>query len=308
MSETAITALSEMAKADLSETAKAALSETAKADLSKQSLASSKLKSRMDAGNSLLCVGLDPELSKLPARFKTTSHPLFEFCRFVIDATAEFACAFKPNTAFFEAHGSRGWDELAMVFAHLRAHHPQHFTVCDAKRADIGSTNRGYVQAVFDELGADAITLHPYLGREALAPFLEREDKASIILCRTSNAGAGELQDLMSDGKPFWQHVAERVDTQWNTKGNCMLVVGATYPQEMQRIREAAPEMTFLVPGIGAQGGDIEATVRAGLRADGQGLILSSSRAILYSNDPAAAARDTRDAINAVRETLHATR
>lgn len=276
--------------------------------MSERSPALIRLESRMDASNSLLCVGLDPELSKLPARFRSASHPLFEFCRSVIDATAEFACAFKPNTAFFEAHGALGWDELTMVFAHLRQHHPDLFTICDAKRGDIGSTNRGYVQAVFEELGAGAITLHPYLGREALAPFLERKDKASIILCRTSNVGAGELQDLLSEGKPLWQHVAERVHTQWNAAGNCMLVVGATYPGEMQRIREVAPELTFLVPGIGAQGGDIEATLRAGLRADRRGLVLSSSRAILYSDDPAAAARETRDAINAAREALHATR
>ena len=180
--------------------------------------------------------------------------------------------------------------------------------IYDAKRGDIGSTNRGYVRAVFDALGADSITLHPYLGQEALGPFLECEDKASIVLCRTSNAGAGELQDLVSEGKPLWQHVAERVNTSWNQRGNCMLVVGATYPTEMETIRAVAPGMTFLVPGIGAQGGDIDATVRAGLRSDGKGLILSSSRAILYSDHPAAAARETRDAINAARERCHAGR
>ena len=264
-----------------------------------------KLDARMAAADSLLCVGLDPELSRLPKRFQSEPYPLYAFCRFVMDATAGFACAFKPNTAFFEAHGARGWDELAMVFAHLREQYREHFTICDAKRGDIGSTNGGYVRAVFDELGADAITLHPYLGREALAPFLDREDKSSIILCRTSNMGAGELQDLALDGKPLWHHVAERVNTSWNGRGNCMLVVGATYPQEMRRIREIAPQMTFLVPGIGAQGGDIETTVHAGLRHDGRGLVLSSSRAILYADHPSLLARETRDAINAARETFH---
>lgn len=195
-----------------------------------------------------------------------------------------------------------------MLFAYLREAWPQHFTVCDAKRADIGSTNAGYVRAVFDELRADAITLHPYLGQEALMPFLQREDKASIVLCRTSNAGAGELQDLIAEGKPMWQHVAERVSRDWNAHGNCMLVVGATYPEEMRRIRAIAPEMNLLVPGIGAQGGDIAATVRAGLRADGKGLIISSSRAILYSDDPARIARETRDALNAAREVVLAER
>ena len=273
-----------------------------------------KLEQRMESSHSLLCVGLDPELEKLPPRFQNEPHPFFSFCRFIIDTTAEFSCAFKPNTAFFEAQGARGWEELAMVFAHLQQQYPDHFTVCDAKRGDIGSTNRGYVRAIFDELGADAITLHPFLGQEALAPFLERGDKASILLCRTSNAGAGELQDLLlgsgvaegsMEGKPLWQHVAERVNTAWNSRGNCMLVVGATYPEEIRRIRRAAPAMSFLVPGIGAQGGDIEATVQAGLRPDGKGLLLSSSRAILYSDHPAAEARQTRDAINTAREVTH---
>ncbi len=264
-----------------------------------------KLEERMEASASLLCVGLDPELARLPKRFQHEAHPLFAFCREVIDATAEFACAFKPNTAFFEAHGARGWAELAMVFAHLREQHPNHFLICDAKRGDIGSTNSGYVRAVFDELGADAITLHPYLGAEALQPFLERGEKASIILCRTSNPGAGELQDVVSEGRALWETVTLRVSKEWNARGNCMLVVGATWPEEMRRVRAIAPEMTFLVPGVGAQGGDVEATVRAGLRADGKGLVISSSRAILYADDPAAEARKTRDSINAARELVH---
>lgn len=278
----------------------------ARAEVSIDSSALKKLEARMDAANSLLCVGLDPELEKIPARFQGEAHPLFAFCREVIEATAAFACAFKPNTAFFEAHGARGWDELAMVFAHLREQCPGHFSICDAKRGDIGLTNRGYVKSVFDELGADAVTLHPYLGREALAPFLEREDKVSIILCRTSNPGAGELQDLDIEGQPLWRHVAERVARDWNSRRNCMLVVGATWPREMRCIRETAPEMTLLVPGIGAQGGDVKATMQAGIRSDGKGLILSSSRAILYADSPAEAARATRDAINAARENLHA--
>lgn len=276
--------------------------------LSSLSPAVRKLERRMDASGSLLCVGLDPEMARLPERFQAEAFPFFAFCREVIDATAPFACAFKPNTAFFEARGARGWDELAMVFAYLRQTHPELFTVCDAKRGDMGSTNRGYVTAVFDELGADAITLHSYLGAEALAPFLEREDRVSIVLCRTSNAGAGELQDLPVNGRPLWEHVAGRVSREWNARGNCMLVVGATWPEEMRRIREIAGEMTFLVPGIGAQGGDVEATVRAGLRADGKGLVLSSSRAIVYAHDPAGAARATRDEINAARELVYAGR
>ena len=265
-----------------------------------------KLEQRMEASGSLLCVGLDPELSRIPGHFQSDPHPLFSFCRSIVDATAPFACAFKPNTAFFEAHGAHGWEQLGLLFKYMREQYPQHFTVCDAKRADIGSTNRGYVQAVFDELGADSVTLHPYLGREALRPFLDTQDKASIVLCRTSNAGAVELQDLMCDGKPLWHKVAELVSTAWNAKGNCMLVVGGTYPEEMRHIRAVAPAMTFLVPGIGAQGADIDAVIGAGLRADGKGLLLASSRAILYSEDPSAAARATRDAINCAREAAFA--
>ncbi len=226
----------------------------------------------------------------------------------MIDATAEFACAFKLNTAFFEERGAEGWSELHAVMTHLRAAHPGVFTICDAKRGDIGNTNRGYARAIFDDLEADAITLHPYLGAEAMQPFLARQDKMSIVLCRTSNPGAGEFQDLICAGKPLWQHVAERVSGDWNSRGNCMLVVGATWPAEMRRIREVAPQITFLVPGIGAQGGDIAATLDAGLRADGLGLILSSSRAILYAEDPARAARETRDAIHDARERLHVDR
>ncbi len=267
-----------------------------------------KLEARMEARDSLLCVGLDPELSKLPAHLQREPHPLFAFCREIADATADFACAFKPNTAFFEAHGAHGWEQLAMLFAHLHKTHPELVTICDAKRGDIGSTNRGYVRSIFDDLGADVITLHPYLGREALAPFLERHDKACAILCRTSNPGASEFQDLLLEGQPLWLHVAERVSTEWNTRGNCLLVAGATWPEEMQRIRLAAPELTFLVPGIGAQGGDIEASVRAGLRADGKGLILSSSRGILYADNPAQAARATRDTIRQACEVSLAAR
>lgn len=264
----------------------------------------------MEASGSLLCVGLDPEHERIPLDVFGAGgrDPVVTFCARIVELTAEYACAFKLNTAFFEARGSAGWSEMESVMSMLHQQCPDHFLICDAKRADIGNTNRGYVQAVFDGLGADAITLHPYLGAEALAPFLEREDKASIVLCRTSNAGAGELQDLVVHGKRLWEHTAARVAGSWNARGNCMLVVGATWPDEMRRIREIAPEMTFLVPGVGAQGGDIEKTVQAGLRADGKGLVISSSRAIMYADDPAAVARDTRDAINQARERIHGER
>ena len=192
---------------------------------------------RVEAANSLLCVGLDSEFTKLPASFHAQQFPQFAFNKSIIDQTAEYASSFKPNMAFYEARGTEGLAELKMTIDYLRDHHPDLVTICDAKRADIGNTNQGYVTAIFDWLGFDAVTLHPYLGREALAPFLNRTDKASIILCRTSNPGAGEFQDLECGGRPLWQTVAEKVSRDWNADGNCMLVVGATYPVEMQKIR-----------------------------------------------------------------------
>jgi orotidine-5'-phosphate decarboxylase len=271
-----------------------------------------KYERRAEAVNSLLCVGLDPEIERIPERFRRDSLPLFAFCRWIIEQTHSVALAYKPNMAFFEARGSVGLEELARTAEYLRSEHPEIVTICDAKRADIGNTNRGYVASIFDAMGFDAVTLHPYLGREALAPFLERKDKASIILCRTSNPGAGEFQDVVSDGRPLWEIVAERVSSEWNASGNCMLVVGATYPAEMRRIREVAPTLPFLVPGVGAQGGDVAAVVAAGLDAKSKGLLISSSRGILFADDPAAAARQLRDEINVAiaekRETMHAAR
>jgi orotidine-5'-phosphate decarboxylase len=265
-----------------------------------------KFEARADAVNSLMCVGLDPEIERIPKRFQKMELPLFEFCRWIIEQTHAYTVAYKPNMAFFEARGVLGLQELERTIAYLRSEHPTVVTICDAKRGDIGNTNRGYVASVFDQMGFDSITLHPYLGREALGPFLEREDKASIILCRTSNPGAGEFQDLSSDGKPLWEIVAECVSNDWNASGNCMLVVGATYPEEMRRIRQIAPTVPFLVPGVGAQGGDVAAVVAAGLDAKGKGLLISSSRGILLAVDPAKAARELRDEINAAREVAHA--
>jgi orotidine-5'-phosphate decarboxylase len=194
----------------------------------------------------------------------------------VIDQTHAYASAYKPNIAFYEARGEAGLIALARTMDYLRATYPDILTICDAKRADIGSTNQGYVEAIFDRLGFDAVTLNPYLGREALEPFLERTDKGCILLCRTSNPGAGELQDLDIGGKPLWQVVAERVRDHWNARGNCMLVAGATYPGELRRIREIVGDMVLLVPGIGAQGGDVEQTVRAGQTPAGTGMIINS--------------------------------
>ncbi len=256
---------------------------------------------RVERADSLLCVGLDSDFDHLPERFKLADNPQFAFNRWIIDQTQPYTSAYKPNIAFYEARGEAGLHALALTMHYLHEHHPDILTICDAKRADIGSTNRGYVTALFDWLGFDAVTLNPYLGREALAPFLERADKGCILLCRTSNPGAGEFQDLLIDGKPLWQVVAEHISAGWNRHGNCMLVAGATYPDELAQIRTLVGDMTLLVPGIGAQGGSVEHTVRAGINSQGKGMIINSSRGIIFAADPAEAARTLRDTINRFR-------
>lgn len=248
--------------------------------------------------NSLLCVGLDADFEKIPKRFLDMEFPQFEFNKWIIEETHEYVSAYKPNSAFFEARGDQGIKELKMTMDYLVKNHPDIFTILDAKRADIGNTNNGYVDFAYEYLGADAITLHPYLGGEALMPFLDRKDKASIILCRTSNSNSGEFQDLKIDGKMLWQVVAEKVSSDWNKNNNCMLVVGATYPEEMKKIRSLVGDMTFLVPGIGAQGGDLKSVLEAGLNSQGLGLIISSSRGIIFSPNPKEEAQKIREEIN----------
>ena len=263
------------------------------------SVAIAKLQDRVEAVDSMLCVGLDSSFERLPERFRHHDRPQLAFNRWIIDQTHPYVAAFKPNLAFYEARGAAGWADLADTMAYLHATEPRAFTIADGKRADIDSTNTGYVAGILDELGFDAITLHPYLGREALRPFLDRADKACIVLCRTSNRGAGELQDLEVDGAPLWEAVATHVRDDWNELGNCLLVVGATYPAELARVRELCPSMTFLVPGVGAQGGDIAAVMAAGVDADGRGLLINASRSVIFAEDPAAEAAATRDAIRA---------
>lgn len=268
-------------------------------------LIAEKLTRRIEAVNSLLCVGLDPDFEKLPQRYRGHADAQQRFGEWIIDQAAPYAAAVKLNAAFYEARGAEGVAEMERTVEYVRERYPDLVTICDAKRADIGNTNMGYVKSIFDQMRFDAVTLHPYLGREALEPFLSRRDKMCIVLCRTSNAGAGEFQDLQVNNKPLWLTVAERVSSVWDADGNCGLVVGATYPEEMRRIREVAPHTTLLVPGIGAQGGDVQASVRAGLDAHGAGMLLSASRSILFSEDPAATACALRDEINSAREIVH---
>lgn len=261
-----------------------------------------KLNARIDAVNSLVCVGLDSDITQLPVPFQDDGLPQFVFNQHIIEQTHTYTAAYKPNIAFYEARGEQGWHELRLTMTYLRQHHPEIVTICDAKRGDNITTNAAYVRAIFDELGFDAVTLHPYLGQEALAPFLSRADKACIILCHTSNPGAGEIQDLEINGKPLWLLIAERVASGWNSHQNCMLVVGATYPDELRRVRQAVGAMPLLIPGVGVQGGDVAQTVRAGQDQQGRGMLISASRSIIFDAQPAQAARDLRDAINTHRE------
>ena len=269
------------------------------------------LKNRWSDANSLVCVGLDPEPSKFPIHLREDPDAVFTFCRAIIDATADLVCCFKPQIAHFAALGAE--DALTRLIGHIHAAHPGIPVILDAKRGDIGSTAQHYATEAFDRYGADAVTANPYLGRDSVQPFLDRKDRGVVILCRTSNKGAGDFQDLLvsnsrEGGQPLYQRVAETVATDWNTHGNCMLVVGATWPEQLRDVRTIVGAMPLLIPGIGAQGGDVEAVVTNGKTADGGGLAISSSRAILYAStaeDFADAARaatlDLRDTINRYR-------
>ena len=244
---------------------------------------------------SLVCIGLDPD----PARMDGVG--TVEFLRRIIEATADLVCCYKPNSAFFEQDGALGWQQLHEVIALIPPEVP---VLLDAKRGDVGNTSKAYARAVFDWLGADAVTASPYLGSDGLEPFFAYEQRHTFVLCRTSNPGARELQDQrLADGRLLYEHVAALANT-WNTRGNIGLVVGATYPQEAARIRAICPELLFLMPGAGAQEGDLEAAVRASVDARGGGIFVNASRSVLYAGSPeesrAEAAR-LRSAINAAR-------
>ncbi|QIK80384.1 orotidine-5'-phosphate decarboxylase [Lysobacter sp. HDW10] len=266
-----------------------------------------KLRNRWQDANTLLCVGLDPDPAKFPDAFVSDDDALFNFCAAIVDATAEFACAFKPQIAYFAAHNG-GEAALQRLIAHINANHPDIPVVLDAKRGDIGSTAEQYVVEAFDRFGADAVTLNPYMGRDSAAPFLARNDRGCVFLCHTSNPGACDFQELLIDGAPLYTHVARTIANEWNADGNCALVVGATFPEELNIIRGLVGDMPLLIPGIGAQGGDVAATVANGKTADGTGLMINSSRGILYASmgpdfaeAAAQAARALRDEINQFR-------
>lgn len=268
-----------------------------------------KLSAAWTKHDSLLCVGLDPDVERFPEELRGQPDAIFNFCKAIIDATADTACAFKPQIAYFAA--LRAEDQLEAICAYLRTHYPHLPLVLDAKRGDIGATAEQYAREAFERYQADAVTVNPYMGQDSVAPYLEWQDRGVIVLCRTSNPGGSDLQFLEVEGEPLYQRVARLVADTWNRNGQCGLVVGATFPQELAQVRNIVGDMPLLVPGIGAQGGDIAATVRAGRTAAGAGMMINSSRAILYAGqggslaEYAAAARhvaqQTQAAINACR-------
>jgi orotidine-5'-phosphate decarboxylase len=265
---------------------------------------------------SLLCVGLDPDPVKFPAHLKDDASRIYDFCAAIVDATADLVIAFKPQIAYFAAH--RAEDQLERLMAHMKCVAPQVPVILDAKRGDIGSTAEQYAIEAFERYGADAVTLSPFMGFDSVQPYLKHHGKGAFLLCRTSNPGGDDFQNqrLASvDGEPrLYEHIARLAQGPWNTNGELGLVVGATYPAEIERVRALAPTLPLLIPGVGAQGGDAVATVRAGLRTDAAGtitgtVVVNSSRAILYASsgeDFAAAARQealrTRDLLAAGRK------
>jgi orotidine-5'-phosphate decarboxylase len=239
------------------------------------------------SSGSLVCVGLDPETEKLPADLRAENAPILAFNRRIVDATADVAAAYKPQIAFYGAAGAE--DQLLASIRYIRERAPAALVILDAKRSDIGNTADAYAREAFDRYGADAVTVNPYMGEDSVRPFLARPERGAVLLCRTSNLGAKDFQDLNVDGLPLYRRVAERATCDWNEHRNLMLVVGATYPREMAELRRAHPNVCFLVPGIGAQGGYLEATLDAGLDARGEGLLISSSRNIIYADGGCAA-------------------
>ena len=266
------------------------------------------------ANSSMLCVGLDPDPARFPAAMRGDPARIFDFCAAIVDATLDLVIAYKPQIAYFAANAAEA--QLERLIAHIHRVAPQVPVILDAKRGDMGTTAEQYAREVFDRYGADAVTLSPFLGFDSIEPYLRHADKGVIVLCRTSNSGGADLQDeRLASGDKLFEHIARLASGRWNTTGQLGLVVGATYPAEIARVRALAPHVPLLIPGIGAQGGDAAATVRAGWRGDAGGttapIIVSSSRAVLYPADAGDAidfAAASRRAATAARAELAAAR
>jgi orotidine 5'-phosphate decarboxylase subfamily 2 len=271
------------------------------------------LEKRVDDCSSLLCVGLDPHIPDLVGTGQLpipTAASALDFCLNLVNQTARYAAAFKPNAAFFEVFGAEGWTALKQVIEAINAESHRLGSripiILDAKRGDIASTAEAYAKSAFDNLGVDCITLSPYLGKDSIEPFIENQETGIFLLCKTSNPGAGDLQDLvLESGEPLYIHVA-RLAQSWNIKNNIGLVVGATYPDTLTRVRAVAPDLWFLVPGVGTQGGDLESALKAGLRKDGKGMLINVSRGIARAKNPRTAAAELRDEILSVKNGLSA--
>lgn len=262
------------------------------------------------ANDSLLCIGLDIDLNRVPAFLLEKDDPIFEFNRIIIDSTADLVCAYKPNLAFYEALGMDGLKALVRTVRYVPSHIP---VIGDAKRGDIGHSSEAYARAAFDMFGFDAVTVSPYLGHDSVQPFLNREDKAAFVLCKTSNPGSRDFQDLRVEigGGKETEALYERVAMaarEWNSRGNCGLVVGATYPSELRRVREVCPDMPILIPGIGAQAGDLEAAVTGGVDAKGELAVINASRAIIYASQLPDFGMIAREVASALRNGINAHR
>lgn len=244
--------------------------------------------------DSFLCVGLDPDISKFPRELHKENKPVFTFNKAVIDATADLVCCYKPQIAYYAAIGAE--DQLEQTIDYIHKTYPEIPVILDAKRNDIGSTAEMYAREVFERYGADAVTINPFMGSDTLEPFLKHKDKGVVILCKTSNPGSADFQNRLIDGKPLYMLIAEKASNEWNTNGNVCIVVGATYPDEMKAIRSIAPNIPFLVPGVGAQGGDVKSVVKNGSTSNKKGLIINSSRAIIHASSESDFASQARQA------------
>jgi orotidine-5'-phosphate decarboxylase len=259
-----------------------------------------------DASDSLVCVGLDPEIERFPRHIADQASPIFQFNKAIIDATADLVCAYKPQFAHYAAYEAE--DQLERTIEYIHRNYPGIPVILDSKRGDVGNTAERYAIEAFERYGADAVTVSPYLGGDSLEPFLKHQDKGVIILCRTSNPGAGDLQDLEIGGRRLFHIVADLAASRWNLRGNCLLVVGATYPRELAQVREIVGNMPLLVPGVGAQGGDVAQAVQNGQTAAGAGLVISSSRGILYASSGEDFATAARSATQKLREQINGSR
>ena len=259
-----------------------------------------------ERSDSLACVGLDPEIERFPRHIAAEPSPIFQFNRAIIDATADLVCAYKPQFAHYAAYEAE--DQLERTIEYIHKSHPGVPVILDAKRGDVGNTAERYAIEAFERYGADAVTVNPYLGGDALEPFLRHADKGVAILCRTSNPGARDLQDLVIGAHKLYQVVAELTAQRWNSRGNCLLVVGATYPGDLAEVRALVGAMPLLVPGVGAQRGDVAQVVQNGQTAQGTGLIISSSRGILYASSGEDFAGAARAATQQLRGEINSSR